>query len=52
MTLVSRIGKNYMMWSCWQDLLLYNTLDVMHCERNLCENVIKTIFVAKDIVVI
>jgi hypothetical protein len=32
----------------WQGLLIHNTLDVMHCEKNLCENVLKTIFGAKD----
>ena len=25
-----------------QDLLIRHTLDVMHCEKNLCENIIKT----------
>jgi hypothetical protein len=30
-------------------LLIRNTLDVIHCEKNLYENVIKTIFGAKDI---
>jgi len=35
-----------------QELLIHNTFDVMHCEKNLCENVVKTIFSNKDIVAI
>jgi len=35
-----------------QGLLIYNTLEVMHCEKNLCENVLKTIFGAKDTLVV
>jgi hypothetical protein len=27
-----------------QDLLVKNNLDVMHYEKNLCENILKTIF--------
>jgi hypothetical protein len=34
-----------------QGLLICNTLDVMHCEK-ICENVMKTIFGAKDIITI
>ncbi len=30
------------------DLLIHNTLDVMHREKNLYENVMKTIFDTKD----
>lgn len=30
-------------------MLIHNTLDVMHYENNPCENVMKTIFGAKDI---
>jgi hypothetical protein len=29
-----------------------HVLDVMHCEKNLCENVIKIIFGEKDMVAI
>jgi hypothetical protein len=35
-----------------QGLLICNTLDVMHCENNLCENVMKTIFGAKVMLVV
>jgi hypothetical protein len=31
-----------------QELLIHNTLDVMHYEKNLWENVLKTIFGTKD----
>jgi hypothetical protein len=31
-----------------QDLLIRHTLDVMHCEKNLCENIIKTLFGETD----
>lgn len=31
-----------------QDLLIRHTLDVMHCEKNIAENVMKTIFGEKD----
>jgi hypothetical protein len=38
------------MWSIFfQGLFIRNTLDVMHCEKNICENVIRTIFGTKDI---
>jgi hypothetical protein len=33
-------------------LLICNTLDVMHYENNLCENVMKTIFRTNDIPVV
>ncbi len=29
-----------------------HTLDVMHCEENICENVLKVIFEEKDYVAI
>jgi len=32
----------------WQDLLVRHTLDVMHCEKNVRENMIKVIFGEKD----
>jgi hypothetical protein len=35
-----------------QDLLVRNTLDVMHYEKNVWENILKTIFGIKDIVVV
>jgi hypothetical protein len=31
-----------------QDLLIRHTLDVMHCEKNIVENITKTIFGEKD----
>lgn len=31
--------------NCWFAI----TLDVMHCKKNLCKNVVKTIFGNKDI---
>ena len=31
-----------------QDLLIRYTLDVMHCEKNITENIMKTIFGEKD----
>jgi len=33
-------------------MLIKNNLDVMQCEKNLCENILKTIFGTKDFVVI
>jgi len=35
-----------------QDLLVKNPLDVMHYEKNMCENILKTIFGIKDMVVV
>lgn len=35
-----------------QDLVVRNTLDVMHYEKNMCENILKTIFGIKDMVVV
>ncbi len=35
-----------------QDLLVRNTLDVMHYEKNMCENILKTIYGIKDMVVV
>jgi hypothetical protein len=35
-----------------QDLLVRNTLDVMHHEKNMCENLLKTTFGIKDMVVV
>jgi len=35
-----------------QDSLVMNTLDVMHYEKNLCENILKTIFGIKNTMVI
>jgi hypothetical protein len=32
----------------WQDLLIMHWLDVMHVEKNACENVIWTICGEKD----
>ena len=29
-------------------LLVRHTLDVMHCEKNVCENIMKTMFGEKD----
>jgi hypothetical protein len=31
-----------------QSLLIRHILDVMHCEKNLCENMVKTIFGRKE----
>lgn len=31
-----------------QDLLIRHTLDVMHCEKNLCENIVKTLLGETD----
>jgi hypothetical protein len=36
----------------WQFLLVRQTLDVMHCEENICENMIKVIFGEKDTIVV
>lgn len=36
------------MFNVMQDLLIRHTLDVMHCEKNLCENIIKTLFGETD----
>ncbi len=33
-------------------MFICNSLDVMHCEKNLCENVINFFFGAKDIITI
>jgi hypothetical protein len=35
-----------------QGLLLCKTLDVMHCKKNQCENVMETVFGAKDLATI
>jgi hypothetical protein len=32
--------------------MICNTLDVMHCEMNLCENMMKIIFGTKDTITI
>ena len=37
-----------MVFNVVQDLLIRHTLDVMHCEKNLCENIIKTLFGETD----
>ncbi len=34
----------------WQHLLIRHTLDVMHIEKNICENVACTIFSQKNII--
>jgi hypothetical protein len=34
------------------DLLVKNSLDVIHCEKNLCENILKIIFGIKDTVAV
>jgi hypothetical protein len=34
--------------SLMQKLLIRHLLDAMHCEKNLCENLLKTTFGAKD----
>jgi hypothetical protein len=31
-----------------QELPIRNLVDVMHCEKNLAENIIKTLFGEKD----
>jgi hypothetical protein len=31
-----------------QDLLICHLLDVMHCEKNLCKNIVRTIYGEKD----
>ncbi len=33
-------------------MLIKNNLDVMQCEKNLCKNILKTIFGTKDFVVV
>lgn len=35
-------------WSPMQFLLIRHLLDVMHCEKNLCENIVKTLLAMKD----
>ena len=37
-----------MVFNVVQDLLIRHTLDVMHGEKNLCENIIKTLFGETD----
>ena len=32
----------------WQELLIWHVLDPMHCEKNICENVLKTIWGHRD----
>lgn len=36
----------------WQHLLVRHTLVVMHCEKNICENLLKVIFGEKDTLVV
>jgi hypothetical protein len=42
------ISTKYGLLLCWQHLLIRHLLDVMHCEKKLCENIVKTIFGEKD----
>ena len=37
---------------CLQDLPVRHLLDVMHCEKNVCENILKTIMGEKDSAVV
>ena len=41
-------GLFHAVFNVVQDLLIRHTLDVMHCEKNLCENIIKTLFGETD----
>ncbi len=36
----------------WQLLLVRHTLDIMHYEKKLCDNLLKVVFGEKDIVAI
>ncbi len=36
----------------WQHLLVRHTLDVLHCEKNICKNLSKVIFGDKDTLVV
>ena len=33
---------------CMQSLTIRHVLDAMHCEKNICENIMKTIWGLKD----
>ncbi len=33
-------------------MLVRHTLDMMHCEKNVCDNMVKTIFGEKDTVIV
>ena len=35
-------------WDSWRDLLIRHVLDPMQCEKNICENVMKTIWGVRD----
>lgn len=43
---------NYCPSVIWQFLLVRHILNVMHCDKNLCENLIKVIFGEKNVVAI
>jgi hypothetical protein len=51
-----RIGNLVCSQSCdsiglielWQDLLIRHCIDIMHVEKNVCENIIQTICGEKD----
>jgi hypothetical protein len=46
------VGATNQFWVLWQLLLVRHTLDVMHCEKNICENMLKVVFGQKNFVVV
>lgn len=45
---MSKSDAGMLCWDFWQDLLIRHVLDPMHCEKNICENVMKTIWGVRD----
>jgi hypothetical protein len=46
------VGAINQFWVLWQLILVMHTLDVMHCEKNIGENILKVIFGENDSVAI
>ena len=44
----SQSDDGMLCWDVRQDLLIRHVLDPMHCEKNICENVMKTIWGVRD----
>jgi hypothetical protein len=47
---IAKLTSKLERWPCndVQMLLIRHVLDVMHCEKNFCENIVKTIMGKKD----
>jgi hypothetical protein len=49
--IISHILLFDMYYSFWQDLPVRHVLDVMHCEKNICENILKTLWGRKIFII-